>query len=76
MEAESTVKGRLDFIGAEVLVNQVLWAGADRLTNCSSRLESQVTETQEKLEKKKMEIMQLQASAQGVAVGQGKQTVQ
>ncbi|XP_044722178.1 prefoldin subunit domain-containing protein [Hirsutella rhossiliensis] len=59
VEAESTVKGRLDFIGAEV-----------------SRLETQVTETQEKLERKKAEIIQVQASAQGAAVGQGKQPTQ
>ncbi|PHH79933.1 hypothetical protein CDD80_3385 [Ophiocordyceps camponoti-rufipedis] len=48
VEAESTVKGRLEFIGAEV-----------------SRLESEVKETQEKLEKKKIEIIQTQASVQG-----------
>ncbi|RCI12840.1 hypothetical protein L249_0165 [Ophiocordyceps polyrhachis-furcata BCC 54312] len=48
VEAESTVKGRLDFIGSEI-----------------SRLEVEVKETQEKLEKKKVEIIQTQASVQG-----------
>ncbi|KJZ77641.1 hypothetical protein HIM_02818 [Hirsutella minnesotensis 3608] len=47
VEAESTVKGRLDFIGTEI-----------------SRLETQVKETQDKMEKKKAEIIQVQASAQ------------
>lgn len=77
IEAESTVKGRLDFIGAEVLVSQILGAGSDGLTGCcSSRLETQVTETQENLENKKAEIIQVQASAQGAGVGQGNQPTQ
>ncbi|PHH62043.1 hypothetical protein CDD81_7599 [Ophiocordyceps australis] len=46
VEAESTVKGRLDFIGSEI-----------------ERLEKQIKETQDKLEKKKMEIVQAQATA-------------
>ncbi|KFH45983.1 Prefoldin subunit-like protein [Hapsidospora chrysogenum ATCC 11550] len=49
-EAESTVKGRLDYINGEI-----------------SRLEGQIKETQEKLEKKKTEIIQIQASAQAAA---------
>ncbi|UKZ76516.1 hypothetical protein TrVFT333_004222 [Trichoderma virens FT-333] len=45
-EAESTVKGRLDFIGGEIL-------------------EDQIKETQGNIEKKKTEIIQIQAGAQG-----------
>ncbi|KAG5925924.1 hypothetical protein E4U42_003804 [Claviceps africana] len=55
VEAESTVKGRLDFIQGEV-----------------TRLETQIKETQDKLEKKKSEILQVQASAQAGASGGGK----
>ncbi|KAL6897170.1 Prefoldin [Trichoderma evansii] len=51
-EAESTVKGRLDFIGGEI-----------------TRLEGQIKETQENIEKKKTEIIQLQAGAQQAASG-------
>ncbi|KAF4458850.1 prefoldin beta subunit [Fusarium albosuccineum] len=47
VEAESTVKGRLDFISSEI-----------------SRFEGQIRETQEKLEKKKTEIIQIQSGAQ------------
>ncbi|KAG6012089.1 hypothetical protein E4U43_007948 [Claviceps pusilla] len=54
VEAESTVKGRLDFIQGEV-----------------TRLETQIKETQDKLEKKKSEILQVQASAQAGASGGG-----
>ncbi|KEY73840.1 hypothetical protein S7711_03135 [Stachybotrys chartarum IBT 7711] len=50
IEAESTVKGRLDFISGEI-----------------SRLEDQITDLQDKLEKKKVEIIQLQSSAQAGA---------
>ncbi|OAQ66195.1 prefoldin subunit 6 [Pochonia chlamydosporia 170] len=52
VEAESTVKGRLDFIAGEV-----------------TRLEGQIKESQEKLEKKKAEIIQIQSSAQAAAGG-------
>ncbi|EFQ30420.1 prefoldin subunit [Colletotrichum graminicola] len=55
VEAESTVKGRLDFIHKEI-----------------ERQEDLIKETQGKLEKKKGEIIQLQASAQAAA-GQAKQ---
>ncbi|KAF7543937.1 hypothetical protein G7Z17_g10334 [Cylindrodendrum hubeiense] len=55
IEAEGTVKGRLDFISSEI-----------------SRLEDQIRETQDKLEKKKGEIIQLQSSAQAAA-GKGKE---
>ncbi|KAG6011009.1 hypothetical protein E4U21_000040 [Claviceps maximensis] len=54
VEAESTVKGRLDFIKGEV-----------------TRLETQIKEIQDKLEKKKSEILQVQASAQAGASGGG-----
>ncbi|EEU42379.1 uncharacterized protein NECHADRAFT_19887, partial [Fusarium vanettenii 77-13-4] len=47
VEAESTVKGRLDFISSEI-----------------SRFENQIKETQDKLEKKKTEIIQIQSGAQ------------
>ncbi|QPG94173.1 hypothetical protein C2857_005112 [Epichloe festucae Fl1] len=57
VEAEGTVKGRLDFIQGEV-----------------TRLEGQINETQDKLEKKKTEILQLQASAQASAGGQSPQS--
>ncbi|RFU75254.1 prefoldin beta subunit [Trichoderma arundinaceum] len=50
-EAESTVKGRLDFIGGEIL-------------------EGQIKETQENIEKKKTEIIQVQSKAQGAIGGQ------
>ncbi|TWU75930.1 hypothetical protein ED733_006290 [Metarhizium rileyi] len=56
VEAESTVKGRLDFIAGEV-----------------TRLEEQIKESQEKLEKKKAEIIQVQTSAQAVASGKAPQ---
>lgn len=46
-DAESTVNGRLEFIGKEI-----------------SRLEKQITDTQLGLEKKKAEIIQVQAAAQ------------
>ncbi|KAG5978460.1 hypothetical protein E4U55_006207 [Claviceps digitariae] len=55
VEAESTVKGRLDFIKGEV-----------------TRLEAQIKEIQDKLDKKKSEILQVQASAQAGASGGGK----
>ncbi|CAM1508865.1 Fc.00g026040.m01.CDS01 [Cosmosporella sp. VM-42] len=55
VEAESTVKGRLDFISGEI-----------------TRQEDVIKETQEKLEKKKTEIIQLQSAAQAEAAGKGK----
>ncbi|KAH7249517.1 hypothetical protein MRS44_007194 [Fusarium solani] len=55
VEAESTVKGRLDFISSEI-----------------SRFENQIKETQDKLEKKKTEIIQIQSGAQAAAGGKGK----
>ncbi|KAG5921941.1 hypothetical protein E4U61_006061 [Claviceps capensis] len=58
VEAESTVKGRLDFIKGEV--------------GRSTRLETQIKETQDKMEKKKTEILQVQASAQAEASNGGK----
>ncbi|KAG5945646.1 hypothetical protein E4U59_005378 [Claviceps monticola] len=58
VEAESTVKGRLDFIKGEV--------------GRSTRLETQIKETQDKMEKKKTEILQVQASAQTEASNGGK----
>ncbi|KAK1767399.1 Prefoldin [Phialemonium atrogriseum] len=52
-EAESTVNGRIEFIGKEI-----------------SRLEKQIKDTQEKIEKKKGEIIQTQAAAaQGPPAG-------
>ncbi|KZZ92405.1 Prefoldin [Moelleriella libera RCEF 2490] len=56
VEAESTVKGRLDFIAGEV-----------------TRLEGQIKETQEKLGKKRTEIVQIQASAQAAVAGKAQQ---
>ncbi|KAK3376972.1 Prefoldin [Lasiosphaeria ovina] len=56
-DAESTVNGRLEFIGKEI-----------------QRLETQIKETQVKIEKKKGEIIQLQTSAQA-ASGQQQQAV-
>ncbi|KAK0712784.1 Prefoldin, partial [Lasiosphaeria miniovina] len=49
-DAESTVNGRLEFIGKEI-----------------QRLETQIKETQVKIEKKKGEIIQLQTSAQAAS---------
>ncbi|KAJ6441255.1 prefoldin subunit protein [Purpureocillium lavendulum] len=46
IEAEGTVKGRLDFISGEI-----------------SRLEGTIKETQDKMEKKKTEIIQVQSQA-------------
>ncbi|KAK5995431.1 putative prefoldin subunit 6 [Cladobotryum mycophilum] len=51
-EAESTVQGRLDFIGGEI-----------------TRLEDQIKEAQEKIEKKRAEIIQLQSGAQAAVAG-------
>ncbi|KAJ2894144.1 hypothetical protein MKZ38_007909 [Zalerion maritima] len=48
VEAESTVKGRLEFITKEM-----------------TRVDKQIEEIQAKLEMKKTEILQIQASAQG-----------
>ncbi|KAK7432236.1 Prefoldin subunit 6 [Neonectria magnoliae] len=45
----------------------------DFISSEISRLEGQIKETQEKLERKKMEIMQVQASAQAAA-GKGKES--
>ncbi|KAK6840921.1 hypothetical protein PG990_006964 [Apiospora arundinis] len=50
VEAEGTVKGRLEFIGKEV-----------------ERTEQQIREIQEKIEKKKTDIIQTQSSAQAAA---------
>ncbi|KAK8096092.1 Prefoldin subunit 6 [Apiospora kogelbergensis] len=50
VEAEGTVKGRLEFIGKEV-----------------ERTEQQIKEIQEKIEKKKTDIIQTQSSAQAAA---------
>ncbi|KAL6853113.1 Prefoldin subunit 6 [Amphichorda felina] len=52
IEAESTVKGRLDYINGDI-----------------SRVEGQIRETQEKMEKKKAEIIQIQAAAQAPPAG-------
>ncbi|KAJ9145291.1 hypothetical protein NKR23_g5320 [Pleurostoma richardsiae] len=52
IEAESTVKGRLEFISKEI-----------------DRLEKQIKETQDKIEKKKTEIIQVQTSAQAASQG-------
>ncbi|KAM0194144.1 hypothetical protein ACHAPQ_011323 [Fusarium lateritium] len=41
-----------------------------------TRLESQIQETQEKLEKKKSEIIQIQSNAQAQAQGKGKEASQ
>ncbi|ODA83479.1 hypothetical protein RJ55_01993 [Drechmeria coniospora] len=54
VEAESTVKGRLDFITGEI-----------------ARLEDTIREIQEKMNKKKAEIIQIQASAQAQPPGEG-----
>ncbi|KAI1131472.1 prefoldin subunit [Nemania abortiva] len=58
VEAESTVKGRLEFIGKEL-----------------ERSEGQIKEIQDKLEKKKSEIIQVQAGLQASAGAQGKAAV-
>ncbi|KAI4593958.1 hypothetical protein KJ359_008746 [Pestalotiopsis sp. 9143b] len=50
VEAESTVKGRIEFIGKEI-----------------ERTEKQIKEVQEKIEKKKTEIIQTQSTAQAAA---------
>ncbi|OAA57796.1 Prefoldin [Cordyceps fumosorosea ARSEF 2679] len=55
-EAESTVKGRLDYISNEM-----------------SRLETQIKETQGKIEKKRTEIIQVQTAAQQAAGNAGGQ---
>ncbi|GAO19212.1 uncharacterized protein UV8b_05150 [Ustilaginoidea virens] len=59
VEAESTVKGRLDFIAGEI-----------------TRLEGQIKEHQEKLDRKKTEIIQTQASAQAPGGGKAPQQTQ
>lgn len=55
IEAESTVKGRLEFIGSEL-----------------SRVDKQISDIQVKLEKKKNEIIHIQASAQAAPGTKGK----
>lgn len=71
VEAESTVKGRLDFITGEMYVihaaSSCLPTGLTE--KYSSRLEGQIKEFQEKLDKKKTEIIQTQSSAQQGAAG-------
>ncbi|KAK5630349.1 hypothetical protein RRF57_006064 [Xylaria bambusicola] len=57
VEAESTVKGRLEFIGKEL-----------------ERSESHIKEIQEKLDKKKGEIIQTQAGLQAANPAPGKAT--
>ncbi|KAI0475673.1 Prefoldin beta-like protein [Xylariaceae sp. FL0804] len=54
-EAESTVNGRLEFIGKEL-----------------ERTEGQIKEAQEKIEKKKGEIIQVQSALQAGAPAPGK----
>ncbi|KAF2967808.1 hypothetical protein GQX73_g5730 [Xylaria multiplex] len=58
VEAESTVKGRLEFIGKEL-----------------ERSEDHIKEIQEKLEKKKGEIIQAQAGLQATGAAPGKAAV-
>ncbi|KAJ8121978.1 hypothetical protein ONZ43_g1706 [Nemania bipapillata] len=58
VEAESTVKGRLEFIGKEL-----------------ERSENQIKDIQDKLEKKKGEIIQIQAGLQAAAGAPGKAAV-
>ncbi|KAI0509511.1 prefoldin subunit [Xylaria bambusicola] len=57
VEAESTVKGRLEFIGKEL-----------------ERSESHIKEIEEKLDKKKGEIIQTQAGLQAASPAPGKAT--
>ncbi|KAI1171539.1 prefoldin subunit [Nemania sp. FL0916] len=58
VEAESTVNGRLEFIGKEL-----------------QRSEGQIKEIQDKLEKKKSEIIQAQAGLQAAGAASGKAAV-
>ncbi|KAI1183633.1 prefoldin subunit [Nemania serpens] len=58
VEAESTVKGRLEFIGKEL-----------------ERSENQIKDIQDKLEKKKGEIIQVQAGLQAPGAAPGKAAV-
>ncbi|KAI0878251.1 prefoldin subunit [Hypoxylon argillaceum] len=58
VEADSTVKGRLEFIGKEL-----------------ERSENQIQEIQDKLEKKKGEIIQVQSGIQATAGAPGKAAV-
>ncbi|KAI0427152.1 prefoldin subunit [Xylaria sp. FL1042] len=58
VEAESTVKGRLEFIGKEL-----------------ERSDGHIKEIQEKLEKKKGEIIQTQAGLQAAGAAPGKAAV-
>ncbi|KAI0401877.1 prefoldin subunit [Xylaria palmicola] len=58
VEAESTVKGRLEFIGKEL-----------------ERSDTHIKEIQEKLEKKKGDIIQAQAGLQAASAAQGKAAV-
>ncbi|KAL8420741.1 hypothetical protein RB594_003515 [Gaeumannomyces avenae] len=56
VEADSTVKGRIEFITKEI-----------------ARLEKQISDGQDKLEKKKGEIIQVQSNAQAAAQPQAAQ---
>ncbi|KAI0973646.1 prefoldin subunit [Xylaria arbuscula] len=58
VEAESTVKGRLEFIGKEL-----------------ERSEEHINEIQEKIEKKKGEIIQIQSGLQAAGEAPGKAAV-
>ena len=65
-EAETTVKGRLDFIGKEMFVHVPFCVQcANEVVR--SRLEGEIKEAQGRLEKKRMEIIQLQSSLQAAA---------
>ena len=67
-EAENTVKGRLDYITGEMYVTlNFVWIVANIR---STRLEDQIKESQQKLEKKKAEIIQIQSAAQQGSKGQ------
>lgn len=69
VEAESTVKGRLDFITKEMYVHHKCFSSSRLylLTLNSERHEGLIRDAQSKLEKKKGDIIQIQTSAQAAA---------
>lgn len=76
MEADSTVKGRLDFINGEMCAtpNPCFKAFADNIY--STRLEGVIKSSQATMEKKKAEIIQIQAAAQAAAGAAGAEGAQ
>lgn len=68
-EAESTVNGRIEFIGNEmyVLVLRPFWERPRLMMRNSDRQEQSIKELEAKMDKVKGDIIQVQSSAQNAA---------